>query len=214
MVNTGFTGKGDYVEGIWTLFNWIVRLAYINILWILFSLAGLIILGVGPATVSAFGVIRKLLKDKDDFSIWKLFMEIYRKDFWSANKLMLIVFPIVFFIYLDFLFLQMLPSSFFMDKIVFTGMIILLLLVIIWFSYLFAVYVHIELQFKENFKYALLIAGINPLPTAFILFGLFVFAIVLFIVPAISIFYLMSVPIFIIQLCAKQAFRKIPRISV
>lgn len=202
------------MEGIWTLFNWIVRLAYINILWLLFSLVGLIIFGVGPATVSAFAVIRQLLNDQADFSIWNLFMRTYKDDFWSANRLMLVVFPICLFIYLDFLFLQLLPSSFFMDKIVFTGMIIVSLLVIIWFSYLFAVYVHFELKFIINFKYALLIAGINPLATILILFGLFIFAIVLFIVPSISIFYLISIPIFIIQLCTKQAFKKVPKVSL
>ena len=175
---------------------------------------GLLVFGIGPATVSAFVVIRKLLNDNLDVSIWKLFKQTFKKDFWNANKLMLVIFPVCFFIYLDFLFLQMLPSSFFMDKIVFTSMIILSLLIIIWFSYLFAVYVHVDLQFKENFKYALLIAGINPLPTTFILIGLFVFLILLLIVPAISIFYLISVPIFIIQLCADQAFKKISRAPV
>lgn len=195
------------------LFNWVVRLAYINILWILFSLVGLIFLGIGPATVSVFTVIRKLLDDSSDISIGKLFIQTYKKEFWSANKLMLIVFPVCLFIYIDFLSLQILPSSFFMDKIVFTGMIILSLLVIIWFSYLFAVYVHFDLRFITNFKYALLIAGINPLPTVLILFGLFVFSIVLSIVPAVSIFYLISVPIFIVQLGAKQAFRKVPKMS-
>lgn len=202
------------MEGIWRVFNWVVRLAYINILWILFSLLGFIILGIGPATVSAFAVIRKLLEDKHEFSIWKLFMQVYKKEFWHANQLMLVVFPVCLLIYVDFIFLQMLPSSFFIDKVVFTGMIILSLLIIVWFSYLFAVYVHFELSFKLNFKHALLIAGINPLPTILILFGLFIFTITLFMIPAISIFYFMSLPVFMIQLCTKQAFKKIPNISI
>lgn len=201
-----------FLEGIWILFNWIVRLAYINILWLLFSLFGLILLGIGPATVSTFAVIQKLLKDGSGFSIWKTFFETYKKNFWPGNRLMLIVFPVCLFIYVDFAFLKILPNSFFMDNIVFTGMVILSLLTIIWFSYLFAVYVHFDLRFISILKYALVIPGINPLSTVFILFGLIVFGIILFIVPAISVFYLMSIPVLIIQLCTKQAFGKIPRV--
>lgn len=203
---------GAFLEGIWTIFNWIMRLAYINLLWILFTLTGLVLLGIGPATVSAFSVVRKLLKDENDFSIWKLFVQTYKANFKQANILMLIVLPVCFLIYVDFIFLQMLPSSFFIDKVVFTGMVILSLLVIVWFSYLFSVYVHFEFPLKLNFKYALLIAGINPLSTTLMLFGLFVFRMILFIIPAISVFYLISIPVFIIQLCTKQAFRKISNI--
>jgi uncharacterized membrane protein YesL len=208
-----FTG-GDFLEGLWTVFNWVVRLAYINVLWILFSIAGCIFLGIGPATVSVFFVIRKLLEDEYEFSIWKYFIETYKKEFWPANKLILVVFSICCIIYVDFIFLQMLPSSFFIDKVVFTGMIILSLLVIIWFSYLFAVYVHFELIFISNFKYAVMIAGIHPLQSILMLFGLFAFTILLFIIPAMSIFYVISVPILIIQLCTKQAFKKISRTSI
>lgn len=197
------------MEGIWKLFEWIAKLAYINILWIIFSLLGFVFLGIGPATVGVFAVIRKLINDESVSSIWKLFVYNYRQSFWTANKFMLIILSTCFIMYLDFLFLRMLPNSFFINNVVFTSMIVLTLLLIVLFSYLFAVYVHFDLSFFKYFKYAVLIAGINPLPTIFMLFGLFVFLITLSIIPAISVFYLPSIPVLIIQFCAKQAFKKL-----
>src|SRR5699024_3695172 len=94
-------------------------------------------------------------------------------------------------------------------NVVFTGLIILSLLLIILFSYLFAVHVHFDISFFQNFKYAVMIAGINPLSTILMLFGLFTFSIILLVIPAASVFFLVSVPVFIIQLCACQGFKKI-----
>ncbi|BDG36084.1 DUF624 domain-containing protein [Saccharococcus caldoxylosilyticus] len=41
--------------------EWITRLACINILWMLFTLAGLIVFGIAPATVALFTIVRKWL---------------------------------------------------------------------------------------------------------------------------------------------------------
>lgn len=199
------------MEGLWKLFSWITRFAYLNILWIFFSMIGLFILGFGPATVALFAVMRKLLNDEHISSIGKFFYAYYRKNFWKANQLMLVVYPASFIMYVDFLFLRQLPNSFLLDRVVFPSMILLTLLLIIFFSYLFAVFVHFDIPYFTNFKYAVLIAGINPLPTTLMVLGLFVFFLVLLIIPAISIFYLVSIPVGLIQLCTKFAFRKINR---
>src|SRR5690625_2242489 len=166
------------MKGLQVLFDWTAKLAYLNILWILFSILGLVFFGVGPATVSVFTVMRKLLGGESDVSIWKLFIKTYKQNFWHANGLMLVIVPICIFIYIDFRLIQMLPNSFLIDRIVFPGVIILSLLTIVSISYLFAVYVHFDVSFFMNFKYALMIAGIYPLSTLLILFGLFVFSFV------------------------------------
>lgn len=197
------------MQGLWRLLNWIMILAYLNILWILFSLLGLIVFGVGPATVSVFTLIRSHLNNDYRSSIWRVFRQSFQENFWNANKFMLIIVPAVCIVYIDFVFLRMLPNSFFIDNIVFTCMIVLSLLLIILFSYLFAVYVHFDLLFFENFKYAILIAGINPLPATLMLIGLFITFIIFLLIPAMSVFYLISLPAFIIQLCAQQSFKKI-----
>src|SRR5690625_6342583 len=58
--------------GFYTLANWIMRLAYVNILWIAFSLVGIIILGFFPATIGMFTVIRKWIQGDGDIPIFKI----------------------------------------------------------------------------------------------------------------------------------------------
>ncbi|WP_077624544.1 YesL family protein [Sediminibacillus massiliensis] len=77
-------GKG-IVTTLDSLLQWITRLVAVNLLWIGTSLAGLLIAGVFPATAAALGVSRKWLRGDKDFSIWKSFIGIYKKDFLSAN---------------------------------------------------------------------------------------------------------------------------------
>lgn len=202
------------MEGFMKLFDWVTKLAYLNLLWIFFSLLGLLIFGVGPATVAIFAVIRKILRNDIDFSIWKQFRQVYQKEFWRANGLVLIIVPICMFLYMDFAIIQTLPSSFLVDKVVFTSVIILSLLSLILICYLFAVYVQFDLSFFENFKYALLISGINPFYTLLMVIGLFVFSLILLIIPAASLFYLISVPTLIIQMCAHNGFGKITKSNV
>lgn len=69
------------------IFIWITRLAVVNILWILFSLLGLLIAGIFPATVALLGVSRKWVLGEHDFKVLDVFAKIYRKEFVKANML-------------------------------------------------------------------------------------------------------------------------------
>lgn len=65
-----FTGT---VGGIYHISNWIMRLAYVNFLWILFTLAGFIVFGFFPATIATFAVVRKWIFDTTDIPIFTTF---------------------------------------------------------------------------------------------------------------------------------------------
>lgn len=205
----GDSSSSGAMEGISNLFEWIAKLAYLNLLWLLFSVVGLVVLGVGPATVSVFTIIRQWLHSDRDFSIWKTFIETYRQEFWRANGLTLLIAPVCLFVFVDFAVIRTLPTSFLIDFIVFPAVIILSLITIIAISYLFATYVHFNVPFWVKVKYALLIAGLYPLSGLLILVGLFIFAIIAFIIPAIIPFYAVSVPAFLIQTSALRAFWKL-----
>lgn len=75
----------DIVTSLDRILSWITRLVILNLLWILFSVLGLIIVGVFPATVAALGVSRKWLMGNQDIKIWKSFKQIYREEFRNAN---------------------------------------------------------------------------------------------------------------------------------
>src|SRR5690625_7429088 len=113
----------------------------------------------------------KKLLDEEDFPMWRVFYDYYKHHFWIANKFMLIIVPGCCFIYLDFLFIQTLPYSFFIDHVVFTAIIILSMLMVIIFSYLFATYTYFEVSYFNNIKNSALILGINLLLSSIILSG-------------------------------------------
>jgi uncharacterized membrane protein YesL len=67
------------------ILQWVVRLAVLNLLWIVFSFLGLLAGGVFPATAAALGVSRKWIKGDSELKIWKIFKQLYRKEFVSSN---------------------------------------------------------------------------------------------------------------------------------
>src|SRR5690625_1946818 len=92
--------------GFYTLANWIMRLAYVNILWIAFSLVGIIILGFFPATIGMFTVIRKWIQGDGDIPIFTTFWATYKKEFLKSNLLGLFLSLIGYILYIDFIFLR------------------------------------------------------------------------------------------------------------
>src|SRR5690625_7635570 len=66
---------------------WVVRLVYVNLLWILFTVIGLGVLGIMPATAAMFAVVRKWLRGEDDFPIFTTYKDAYKEEFLKANLL-------------------------------------------------------------------------------------------------------------------------------
>ncbi|MGN9840465.1 YesL family protein [Nonomuraea sp. H19] len=64
---------------------WAVRL---NLMWIVFTLAGGVILGLGPATVAAYTLARRHARN-ETFQAWAEFWTVYRREFVRASLLVL-----------------------------------------------------------------------------------------------------------------------------
>jgi|SRR5699024_3045458 len=80
--------KGNQiVSSLDTILTWLTRLAFVNLLWIFFSILGIFVVGIFPATVAAFGVCRKWLLWQKDFPIWSTFKQLYKEDFITSNIL-------------------------------------------------------------------------------------------------------------------------------
>ncbi|GAB2535091.1 DUF624 domain-containing protein [Gracilibacillus alcaliphilus] len=192
--------------GFQQLFEWAAKLAYLNLLWIIYTLMGLLVLGAGPATVSLFTILRQMLRGNDHDPIWQTFHRTYRQEFWKANQLMIPIYLVGGFIYLDFMFIQALPYSFLIDNIVFPALLLLTVLFILAAGYLFTAYVHVDVSSGIYIKYALVMIGLYPLFSILMFFSLSIFAVVLFIFPAILPFYGVSIAAFIVISCASRAF--------
>ena len=93
--------KGNRIVSVLdTILTWITRLAFVNFLWILFSVFGLFAGGIFPATIATLGVSRKWLMNERDIPIWKTFKELYLREFVASNILgwLLILIGIVLYI--------------------------------------------------------------------------------------------------------------------
>ncbi|MBO0600731.1 DUF624 domain-containing protein [Sporosarcina sp. E16_3] len=148
----------------WEKFNRIahrmIALAYINGIWILFSLVGLIAFGIFPATTAMFAVVRKLIKDEEHFKIFPTFWTLFRTDFLTANGFGLVFLIVAYFFYFDFYFLQMNSGKF---QFLFPVLIFVLISSILTLLFFFPVYAHFNLSFFQYIKQSFLIAITSPI---------------------------------------------------
>jgi uncharacterized membrane protein YesL len=182
---SGLTG------GIYFLSIWISRLAILNLLWITFTIAGLVLLGFFPATVAMFTLIRKWIFTKEDPPLFRTFWSVFRTEFIKANKFGLIPVVIGAFIYVDFKVLTLYDHWIFtLIHVVLIGVMILYFLSI---TFLFPVYVHYEAGNFENLKNSFILAVIKPLTSISVLLCSLIIIYVTIMFPALAVFFTGSV---------------------
>jgi uncharacterized membrane protein YesL len=157
MPNQGVMG------GFYRVSEWVMRLAYINILWIFFTIIGLVAFGFMPATVAMFTVMRKWLMGEDDTPIAKLFFTTFKSEFLKVNLLALIIFVIGYILYIDLQFLSQVSGM--LQYILTSGLIIIGFLFLVMVIYIIPVYVHYDLKLLQYLRHSILIGFLSPLMT-------------------------------------------------
>ncbi|UBU09716.1 YesL family protein [Nonomuraea gerenzanensis] len=66
----------------------VIWAARLNLAWLAFTLAGGVILGLGPATVAAYTLARRHARN-ETFQVWREFWTVYRREFVRASLLVL-----------------------------------------------------------------------------------------------------------------------------
>lgn len=161
----GWSGK------VYDICQWISRLAYINLLWIIFTAMGLFIAGLFPSTVAMVTIIRKWLQKETDIPVLDTYWQTFKQEFRKANKLGAVVFAFTVFIYIDWRIIASIQGSINVVLIgILAGGIFLFFLTLL---YLFPVYVHYELKLFQYFKVAFLLACTHPLHTLSMIIGAF-----------------------------------------
>jgi len=187
--------------------DWIVKIAYINFLWILFSLLGLFILGFFPATVAMFAAIRKWIRTERDFSIFKTFWNSFRTEFLTANIVGYVLVAIGYILYIDFKFFAMFDN--WIGIVVSLLLLAVTMLFVIVILYIFPVIVHYKLKKLQYFKHALMI-GISFPKNTFLLIGgmIIIYFVISFIPPHLAIFLSSLISYFIMKV-TYSAFEKV-----
>ncbi len=182
-------------------------MAYLNILWILFTALGLILFGFTPSTVAVFAVIRKILMGTSGVKIFRTFWNTYRTEFISANKLGLILIIIGYILYIDFMYIQTL--SHLLATIMAFILIVISLIFLITSIYVFPVFVHYQLTTVKYLKIALMIGLASPLYTILTGIGMVIIYFLVNHIPGLAPFFLVSSSAFLIMWCGYQSILQI-----
>lgn len=199
---------GAFSGAIYTFCNWFYRLAFINVLWLISTLLGLVLFGFFPATVAMLATIRQFIK-KNEVNTLSTFWNYYKKEFVESNKVGAIIVIVGFILYVNINFLQVNHTD--ISQFFYVSSIILLCLYFLIICYILASYVEFDQDIKTHIKNAILIALYNPLASLFMIFG---FAAVYYAVTFISglgIFFSASILGLVILSSANIAYRKVER---
>lgn len=193
-------------SSLYKIATWIMRLAYVNILWLALTLTGAIIVGFFPATTSMFAVVRQWVIGNTDTSIFNTMWKTYKSEFLKSNILGLVLIFIGIVLYVDFLFFNVIATQF---SNVFMFMFFTLLLVyFMLISFIFPVIVHFDMKTLAYLKYALIFGASYPLNTFYITLTitLIVFGSISF--PVVAFFFSGSLLSLITMRFAFTAFQK------
>jgi uncharacterized membrane protein YesL len=195
------------ISGFYNICVWIFRLAYLNILWLLFTILGAVIIGFFPATIAMFAVERKWIQGNSDFNIFQHFWSTYKQEFVKIN---LLGYAITFVGTL--LVINYFISTSFNNAIgdllswLLLGLMLLCTVVVI---YIFPVYVHYDVKYADYIKHAFVIGVSSPLMTLLILLSFMSYFYIVTIFPGILPLYTGSMLSFAIMWFAHCTFIKI-----
>ncbi|MFC0558298.1 YesL family protein [Halalkalibacter alkalisediminis] len=186
----------------------ISRLAYINLLWILFTLMGLIVFGFMPATVAMFAVTRKWVNGADDFPIFKRFWQHYKEEIIKSNLFGLFFVFIGYILYVNFMIVA--------DQVLWMTIVRYILLVasilyIVTVLMFFPVYVHLQLKGPEYIKTALLLGIAYPQYTIIMVVGIVGIQYIMMFLPGLIPFFTASLISYLLTKVVKVVFKVVER---
>ena len=196
--------------GGWERFNnyaiWMIKVAYLNLLWIGFTIVGLGLFGLFPATVAMFAIVQKWLQNEPVDRIFQSFWKTYKKEFISLNKFGLFFIVIGYILVYDFMFVYKN-----MDKLqlLFPVLLFLTICYLVTLLYFFPVYTQFEMKFFQYIKQSFLIGASSLLETILIFTACMLLGIIINLIPGIIPLFTGSVLAVAITWCSNKALYKI-----
>ncbi|MGG1676195.1 YesL family protein [Neobacillus sp. NRS-1170] len=164
MGNNGLMGKFNHFA------EKLMRIAQFQMLWVVFSLCGGVILGIMPATVGLYTVMRKwMVGNAENRSFVKLYWTTFRKEFWKANALGFAITIAGVLIYLNFSLIRFSHGVTYWFLLIFVFMLCILFIILLLF--IFPVYAHFDTKFGRYFSISLLIGVSFPFHTLLMVVG-------------------------------------------
>ncbi|QXE00605.1 YesL family protein [Terribacillus sp. DMT04] len=186
--------------------EWVTRMAYVNILWLLFLLPGLVLFGFFPATTALLHVMQQWLQGKTDFPIFQTFLTTYKKEFLNSNKLGYIFVLLGYILYLDFLFLTSAANGAALYLTI--PYLVLTCLVGLTSLYAFPMLVRYEMNPMQIVKRAFFMIMLNPGQTFQMCVAVGGISAILWYFQGLALFFSFSILALIIMMPAVRAFER------
>ena len=200
----------EVLEGfVWKIYeasSWVMRLIYLNLLWLFFIIIGLGIFGFFPATAAMFAVTRKWVQGEKEVPLFKTFLESIKSSFIQINVVGYCLIILGLFLYIDLRFFQSsehILLSFLAFFILFAFLVYFTILL-----YIFPVFVHFKIGTLSYIKYCFIIAVGRPLQTIMMIVGSFLVYMVFSMVPALLLFFSGSLSSIVLTWVAMKSFPK------
>ena len=195
------------MNGLYKLTDWIMKLAYINILWLFFSLLGIFIFGLFPATIAMFNVMRDLINKKEGYSVFSSFWNTYKKELVKGNIVGYVLTLIVIVLYLELVFIVSYNNN--LLNLFFVPLLILTFIIYSAFLYVVPLYINYDNKIFQHLKNAFLVLLTNPFITLAMVIGCIVIYFINTTFPVIILFFSGSIISYIIVKFSSYAFQKI-----
>ncbi|WP_253925594.1 YesL family protein [Halobacillus sp. A5] len=151
---------GRLLTGVLALCNWITHFALLNLMWIGCTLLGGVVFGIAPSTIALYTVSRKAARGESEFPLVKTFFKTFKKEFFRANGLVLILTLIGVVCFYDLHFFRQFEGGFY--DFMSTVALVCCLTFLIVLTYILPVYVHYDLKVTQAIKQALFIGFLKP----------------------------------------------------
>lgn len=154
--NYGFVSTGFY-----RLLEWLWFFIYLNLLWLGFTLLGVIVVGVLPATLAVMAVMQRFVTGDKDFSIFRSFFEAFKTHFFKANIIGLFIGVLSYLLWFNYHYLLTTTGG---EAILLAlGWNVTLVVVIVFVLYSFPLYLYQPKHLKTLVKDSLLLVLATPL---------------------------------------------------
>lgn len=152
-----------FIAGYYNFCLWITRFLYVHFLWIGFTILGLGVLGVMPATAAMFAVVRKWVQGAADRPIFPLFWKTYKQEFLRSNMLGGILFLIGYGLFIQYQILRSQEEAvYYVASFAILALTVLFIVILLYF---FPVFSHFKLSNIQYLLWPFMIGFLHPVLT-------------------------------------------------
>lgn len=167
--------------------DWVSKLAFLNILWLLFTALGLFVFGFFPATVAMFATIRSFIREDISLPLVQTFWLHFKANVVRSLGYGLLTTVIIVIGVVDIVYIQEIEA---LDStLIHIPIYLFLIFSSLTLLYLFPVYVHFDWPFFQTIKQAFLIMLIHPIQTLLMVISIAMSLYLMTFVPGLLFFF-------------------------